>query len=291
MSQHTHRFAFFGTPYVSRDTLEILHSVHGMTPAIVVTSPDAPRGRGLVLTPSETKVWALEHGIPVYTPERIDKPFVDELKVLGCEYAIVVAYGKILPQAAIDAFPRGLLNIHYSLLPMYRGASPVEAALLHGDVETGVSIQKMILELDAGDIVAQESTKIMSDETTIELRERLIKMGADLLAETLPSYLDDSIELMPQDHARATRCRKIKKEDGYISLQHGDDDINWRKYRAYAQWPRVSFEAVKKDGEHIRVIVTKAHFKSGAFVPDMVKPAGKGEMKYEDFLRSGAKPV
>ncbi|MBI5003590.1 methionyl-tRNA formyltransferase [Candidatus Kaiserbacteria bacterium] len=281
-------FVFFGTPYVARDTLGILDA-HGFRPVLIVTSPDAPRGRGLVLTPSEVRAWADAHNVPVLMPEKIDTDTIEAIRAYGCEYAVVVAYGKILPQALIDTFPLGVLNIHYSLLPKYRGASPVEAALLAGDAETGVSIQRMVYELDAGDVFAQESTKVGPRETTIDLRARLIEIGGNLLAKMLPDFVAGAITPTPQDHAQATRCRKIKKEDGFLVLGT-DDEMNWRKYRAYAAWPRTSFEA-ERNGDRFRVIITSAHFANGRFIPDTVKPAGKNEMKYEDFLRSGGKPV
>jgi len=280
------RFAFFGTPYVARDTLAILDA-HGFRPAVVVTAPDTPRGRGLILTPSETRVWADEHGIPVLTPEQIDASVIESIRTYGCAYAIVVAYGKILPQALLDAFPRGALNVHYSLLPKYRGASPVESALLNGDTETGVSIQKMVYALDAGDILASEKTLIGASETTIDLRARLIQIGGELLVRMLPEYLAGALAPMPQDPAQVTRAGKMKKEDGYITLGQ-DDEMNWRKYRAYAQWPRVSFEA-ERNGDRFRVTIVTAHFANGKFLPDIVKPAGKNEMSYADFVRSGVK--
>ncbi len=276
-------FAYFGTPYVSRDTLAILLE-RGLVPAVVVTSPDAPRGRGLVLTPSETKALALEKGLPVLTPEKLDEAALAEIASYGCELAIVVAYGKILPQALIDMFPKGVLNIHYSLLPKYRGASPVEAALLNGDPETGVTIQKMVFELDAGDVIAVEKTEIGKAETTKELRARLITLGAELLAKILPEYVSGEIVPVPQDHSLATRSGKMKKEDGLISLS--DDAMkNWNKYRAYAEWPGTYF-FVQKNDKDMRVKIVSAKYENGAFAPVRVTHEGKNEMAYEDFARS-----
>jgi methionyl-tRNA formyltransferase len=238
----TDSFAFFGTPYVARDTLAALAEA-GYSPRVVVTSPDRPRGRGLALQPCETKAWALEHGLPVLSPERLDEAFLAELGAYGCAYAIVVAYGKILPDALIDSFPKGMLNVHYSLLPKYRGASPVEGALLNGDTETGVAIQKLVPELDAGDILATRAEPIHPNDTTKTLRARLIALGSALLIETLPAFVGGTAAFTPQDHARATRTRKIKKEAGELSLAaDGDEDAraerareNWNKYRAYAE--------------------------------------------------------
>src|SRR5665213_3624224 len=210
------KFAFFGTPYVASDTLALL-AEHGLLPTVVVTSPDSPRGRGLVLTPSETKSWALAHGIPVLTPSTFDAETIAVIKEYGCEYAIVVAYGKILPDALIETFPKGLVNVHYSLLPKYRGASPVEAALLAGDAVTGVSVQRLVRELDAGDSLAIKEVAIEPNETARELRPRLVRLGAELLVEMLPSYLAGERTGTPQDGTRATRCRKIAKADGELN--------------------------------------------------------------------------
>ncbi|MBU6323386.1 MAG: methionyl-tRNA formyltransferase [Patescibacteria group bacterium] len=279
------RFAFFGTPYVARDTLACLAS-RGLVPAVVITSPDAKRGRGLLLTPSETKAFAAEYGIPVLTPETFDAQTLREIASYECPLAVVVAYGKILPEALIEAFPKGVLNIHYSLLPKYRGASPVEAALLAGDAYTGVAIQKMKHALDAGDIVAMEETPIAPAETTPELRARLITMGAHLLIGSLPGYLSGTLAPVPQDETRATYCKKIRKEAGLLSLNAPDAE-NWAKYRAYATWPGTYFFA-ERGGKDLRVKIAKASLSpAGAFVIERVVPEGKREMAYADFSRGG----
>ncbi|MDB5264565.1 MAG: Peptide deformylase [Parcubacteria group bacterium] len=283
MNPSSPKFAFFGTPYVSRDTLEILYT-RGFIPTVIVTSPDAPRGRGLTLTPSETRGWAVAHNIEVLTPEKITPEVIEDIKKYGCEYALVVAYGKILPQALIDAFPLGVLNIHYSLLPKYRGASPVECALLNGDTVTGVAIQKMVFALDAGDILAIKEVAIEPAETTRELRPRLVQIGAELLADTLPAFIDNEILAIPQDHTLATKCGKIKKEEGALSLQ-GDAQENWNKYRAYAESPGTYFFA-ERAGKKIRVKIISAFFKDGHFIPERIVPEGKKEMSYGDFVRS-----
>jgi methionyl-tRNA formyltransferase len=271
------KFAYFGTPYVASDTLALL-AQHGYVPACVVTSADAPSGRGQHLTPSPTKLWAQANNIPVLTPEKLDEEFQSQIKAYDCEYAIVVAYGKIIPQTIIDMFPRGILNIHYSLLPKYRGASPVESALLHGETTTGVAIQRMVYELDAGDILALKEVPIQPDETTRELRPRLITIGAELLINTLPSFEDGSIGMTPQDHSQATRCKKIKKEDGLLDLS-ADAQTNWNKYRAYAESPGTYF-FVNKNGKDIRIKIKTASFDGTHFIPLRVVPEGKKEMDY-----------
>lgn len=282
MTQKQPNFIFFGTPYVARDTLAILVE-QGFVPSVVVTSPDAPRGRGMTLTPSETKEWALAHGLPVLTPSKITPEVVEELKAYGAEFAIVVAYGKILPQALIDAFPKGILNIHYSLLPKYRGASPVEAALLNGDTVTGVAIQQMVRELDAGDIIAVQEVEIEDTETTRELRPRLVTIGALLLAGTLPAFIRGDVNYTPQNPAEVTTCGKIPKEAGGLSLAD-DGLVNWNKYRAYAESPGTYFFMQKGD-KQVRVKIKTATFENGIFTPLRVVPEGKQEMDYKDVVR------
>lgn len=271
-------FVFFGTPYVSRDTLVILKE-RGYIPALVVTSPDRPRGRGLKLTPSETKEWAIENNIPVITPEKVTPEVIEEIKAVGATYALVAAYGKILPQALIDSFPLGILNIHYSLLPKYRGASPVESALLNGDTVTGVAIQQMVYELDAGDLLAVKEVAIEPLETTRELRPRLVTIGANLLADILPSFIDSTVTRIPQDHTQATRCTKISKSDGLLDLS-GDPQENWNKYRAYAESPGTYF-FIEKDGKQIRMKIASATFRDGSFIVERVIPEGKSEQDFK----------
>lgn len=277
-------FLFFGTPYVARDTLAVLME-RGFVPTAVVSSPDAPRGRGLTLTPSETTAWAREQGLTVLTPEKLDAETIEKFLAYGCAYAIVVAYGKILPQAVIDLFPLGVINIHYSLLPKYRGASPVEAALLHGDTVTGVAIQQMAFALDAGDILASRDVAIEPTETTRELRPRLVQIGAELLADILPSFEEGALRGTPQDPALATFSGKIKKEDGKLALSE-DALKNWNTYRAYAESPGTHFY-MEKDGKEVRVKIVSATFAEGVFIPLRVVPEGKKETDYAELVRAG----
>ncbi len=267
------KFIFFGTPYVARDTLEALLE-NGFKPELVVSNPDAPRGRGRVMTPSETKVLAEQHNLPVYTPMRLDAEAVAEIKKYNCDFAIVVAYGKILPQSLLDIFPKGVFNIHYSLLPKYRGASPVETALLNNDAETGVTIQKMVLAMDAGDILAQEKVDVLNDDNTTSLRKRLIDLGNEMLIKVLPDIQSGNLDLVPQDSDTVSFASKMKKEDGLISFEDSDLE-NWSKYRAYVEWPGTYFF---ENGKRIKI--TKAHFDNGKFMIDRVIPEGKKEMDY-----------
>ncbi|HEY0010318.1 MAG TPA: methionyl-tRNA formyltransferase [Candidatus Paceibacterota bacterium] len=277
-------FAFFGTPYIARDTLAALITA-GYVPSVVVTSPDARRGRGMELTPCVTKELALAAGIPVLTPENLDDAFLAELQAYGCAYAVVVAYGKILPATALEAFPQGVLNVHYSLLPKYRGASPVETALLSGETETGVTVQRMVLKMDAGDILAQRAVPIDPDETIRELRPRLVAVGAELLLEVLPFFLEGAAVAVPQDESQATYARKIDKKDGCLSLKD-DSKTNWQKYRAFAESPGTYFYAEKGD-QRIRVRIEKASYIESIFTIERIVPESKASQDFAMLVRNG----
>ena len=267
------KFAYFGTPRVASETLATLIE-RGFVPALVVTSPDAPRSRGLILTPSPTKELALAHDIPVLTPEELDADALAAIRAYDCDYALVVAYGKLFPEELIAAFPKGALNVHYSLLPKYRGATPLETALLAGDTTTGVTIQKMVKEMDAGDIIAQEETAIGGKETARELRARLIEIGARLLAGTLPAFERGEVAPIAQDASLVSRAYKIKKEDGLLDLSAPAKE-NWNKYRAYADSIGTYFFENGK-----RMKITSAEFAKGEFRVLRVVPEGKRETTY-----------
>ena len=275
----SHKFIYFGTPTVASQTLATLIT-NGFVPALVVTSPDAPRGRGLVLTPSPTKTLALAHNIPVLTPEKLDADTLAAIHAYACDYALVVAYGKLFPEELIQSFPKGVLNVHYSLLPKYRGATPLETALLMGEAETGVTIQKMVKEMDAGDIIAQEATPIGATETAQELRQRLIALGSRMLVETLPKYVRGEITPIAQDATLATRAYKIKKEDGLLDLSAADVE-NWNKYRAYADSIGTYFFENGK-----RMKITSAENTRGKFRVLRVIPEGKHEIVYTGFAKN-----
>ncbi len=294
-------FVYFGTPDVASETLEILKE-SGFLPSLIVTSPDAKSGRKMLLTPPPAKVWAEENKILFLQPttnEELLSIFSSRgshsegegrsgKKLEEVELNIVVAYGKIIPENILNMPKFGSLNIHYSLLPKYRGASPVESAILNGETKTGVSIQKMVFKLDAGDIVAQEKLQILPDETVPELRTRLIKLGGELLVKTLPNFTGGKINPVPQEESEATHCSKIKKEDGLIDLD-ADPVQNYNKFRAYATWPRTFFfkparpdDTGRSGGDGKRIIITKAKLMNGKFVIEKIIPEGGKEIEYRD---------
>lgn len=307
-------FVFFGTPDVASQTLDILFN-HGYIPSLIVTSPDKPAGRGLRLTPSPVSLWAEKHNITCLKPEKIDNDFIYKLsgglprgdtniesfgglprgstKIESCgglprgdtnvDLYVVVAYGKILPEALIKTPKLGTINIHYSLLPLYRGASPLESTLLNGDTSTGVSIQQMAYKLDSGPTIAEKEIPIGINETKEELKNSLIKLGGDLLCEILPKIIEEKINFKKQDEDRATYCTKIKKEDGEINI-NGNPIENYNKYRAFYGWPGIYFFA-EKHGVKIRVKIKKAKYENHSFIIERVIPEGRKEIDYSDFLK------
>ena len=277
------KIAFWGTPALTTTYLDALTEA-GMKPVVVITNPDRPKGRGHELAPTPAKEWALANGVPVLQPEKRDDAFFAELEKMDLDLSVVVAYGAILPERFIDLPKHKTLNVHYSLLPKYRGAAPTEAAILAGEKTTGVAIQVMAKSLDSGPIIATEELEIGEDENTTQLRGRLTQSGARLLVSTLPAYLSGKTHPTPQDESLATKCGKIKKEDGKLDLTQNAVE-NYRKYRAYCEWPRTHF-FVQKNGDSIRVIITKAHFENNTFVIDRVLPENKKEVSTADFFRS-----
>lgn len=268
-------FAFFGTHHVSALTLHFLKE-KGFMPSLIVSSPDKPQGRKMLIVPTLVKQWAEENNIKCIQPEKLNKEDFEN----DFDLFLVVAYGKIIAEEILNIPKYGSFNVHYSLLPKYRGASPIESAILNGDTETGISIQKMVYKMDAGPIVAQEHKTIGFDEKSEELRGQLIEDGAKLLIETIPHILDGSITETPQDEALATHCKKIKKEDGLIDLNENATK-NYNKFRAYATWPRSFFFIDDK-----RIIITDATLEDGKFIIKKVLPEGKKEISYGDFLKS-----
>jgi len=294
MSQQKLSFAFFGTPELVVPILNTLLE-NGYTPKVVVTMPDRPQGRKMAITPPPAKVWAESHGIPVLQPEKLDDAFFLEIENLKMDIGIVVAYGKIIPKKLLELPAHGMLNVHYSLLPKYRGATPVESAILSGDMETGVAIQQMEFKLDSGPILKTAKTPINENETASELRTRLNDMAKDMLVETLGGIENGTAVAVPQNESLATHCGKIKKEDGLIDLS-ADPYQNFLKYRAYFGWPGVYFfeeknspptpDGVGRASKKIRLKVTSAEFVDGKFIIKRVVPEGKKEMSYDDFLRN-----
>jgi len=231
------RTIFMGTASIACPTLRTLTELENCEIAGVVTQPDRPKGRELKSTPSAVKACTISLGLPVWQPDKArDSEFILQLERLRPDLIVVMAYGQILPPSLL-AIPRlGCLNLHTSLLPRHRGAAPIQWALLEGDAVTGVSLMRMDEGLDTGPVVATVETVIGQDEDASALHERLGLLAAELLARQLPGYVAGTTQASPQDHARATYARKLRKEDGKINWQQEAEAIR-NRIRAFSPWP------------------------------------------------------
>lgn len=231
------RLVFMGTPPLAASVLEALLAEPQFPVLTAVTQPDQPRGRDLVLQPSAVKELALKNNVPVLQPARARDPeFLAQVRALAPDLIVVAAYGQILPQALLDIPKFGCLNVHTSLLPKYRGAAPIQWAILNGDSETGVTIMKMNAGLDTGDIVSEERTAIISEDNSQTLHDRLARIGGALLVRTIPDYVSGKIVPRPQPAEGVSYARKIKKEDGRLDWDQSALAL-CNRVRGLAPWP------------------------------------------------------
>lgn len=232
MTNISKKIVFFGTEDFSLGTLTKLIET-GYQISAVVTKPDSKKGRGQTLIPPAVKVFAEQHDIPVWQPSKLAE-ITELIRSLQPVVGILVSYGKIIPQSIIDLFDPGIINVHPSLLPRYRGPSPVETAILQGDSETGISIMQLSAKMDAGPVYQQRAyIKVTAKDA---LYNNLSIVGSEMLAEALPLIVDGSIVATPQDDAEATYCRLIQKSDGVIDWTKPADVIE-REINAYSGWP------------------------------------------------------
>ncbi len=230
------RTIFYGSPDFALPVLAALID-SPWRPIAAVTQPDRPAGRGRSPKPPPVKQLAQQHGIPVLQSERLrDQAAIAPIAALRPQLQIVAAYGQLLPETILDLPQHGTLNVHASLLPRWRGAAPVHAAILHGDPETGATIMLVDQTEDTGDILARRAAKISATETAGQLSDRLAALGADLLLETIPPWLAGQITPEPQDHSQATRARRIAKAAGKIDWSRPAIEIE-RQVRACTPWP------------------------------------------------------
>jgi methionyl-tRNA formyltransferase len=231
------RIIFMGTPELAATSLDALLREPAFQILAVVTQPDRSKGRDLKVQPSLVKELAVSAGLPVLQPIKArDEQFIAELRTLAPDLIAVAAFGQILPKGILDLPSWGCLNVHTSLLPKYRGASPIQSAILNGEIETGVTIMKMGVGLDTGDILTQRATPIRDEDNAAILHDRLAQLGAQLLVQTIPDYVAGKILPQPQLHEQATHVAKIKKEDGRINWQQPARTI-WNRIRAFTPWP------------------------------------------------------
>lgn len=272
------------------------------TVAGVVTQPDRPAGRGKGLTPPPVKRLANRLGIPVIQPEKIREPLaIEQLAAWQPDLIVVIAYGQILRQKVLDLPRLGCLNIHASLLPRWRGAAPIQAAILAGDNVTGVTIMKMDAGLDTGPILATRQEKIRPADTAESLGERLAVVGAELLMDTLPEYLEGRLQPQSQIEQLSTYAGLIKKKEGALDFEEPAEVLE-RRVRAFSPWPSTWFFW---QGEMLKVLRARTMAGSqvekgkrislegfpaigtvsGWLVLEQVQPAGKKPMPGDVFLR------
>jgi len=228
------RVLFAGSPSLAIPALAAIQQDHDVCG--VLTNPDQPQGRSKDLQPTPVKQKALELGLRVLHPKALDEPFYREIATLKPELLVVAAYGRIFKKAFIDLFPLGGVNLHPSLLPRFRGPSPITAAILSGDRETGVTIQRLALKMDAGPILAVERVPLDGTETTPVLTEQLAALGVELLIGVLNALEAGRIEEIEQNETKATYCRLVRKTDGCINWGDSAERID-RMIRAYQPWP------------------------------------------------------
>jgi methionyl-tRNA formyltransferase len=230
------RVVFLGTPEFAVPSLQALASC-GHQVAAVFTQPDRPKGRGNQIAESPVKLAARTLEIPIYQPERIRRPeSVEQLRQLQAEMMIVVGYGQIIPQTIIDLPRYGILNVHASLLPKYRGAAPIQWAIANGETETGVTIMQIDAGLDTGDMLLKATAAIKPDETAPELSARLAPLGAELLLDAMRQIEDRTVRREKQDDTQATLAPILKKEDGLIDWSRPAQRI-YNRLRGFTPWP------------------------------------------------------
>lgn len=283
---------FFGTDEFSTAALHALIEAKYQV-AAVITKPDSRSGRGQHLTPPLVKTIAEQHNIPVWQPAALSD-VTDNIRALGEVTGVLSSYGRIIPQAIIDLFTRGIINIHPSLLPKYRGPSPIEATIVNGDPETGVSIMQLSADMDAGPVYAQKTVPLTGTETQPELAQKLADIGSALLLDVLPGILDGSLLPTPQT-GEPTYCSLLKKEDGLLNPETMTAAEAERRVRAFLSFPKTKATILGQT-----VTITKAHvssepndggvrFKDGAFlvVDELIGPSGR-RMGGQDFLNGYA---
>lgn len=277
------RFIFLGTDPLAKALLDELES-NGYLPYLIITNKGKLNNKKVLIEPIE-KIWANERNIRTIEPEKITDEVIDMLKITNPELLIVASYGKILPKSLIDIPKYGVMNLHPSLLPKLRGPSPIRSAILNDEKETGVSIMLLDEKMDHGPLLAQKKVEIDNWPPQGKiLDEKLAEVGAKLLVEVLPKWINGEITPIEQNHELATFCQEFKKEDGEIDF--ADDPYkNFLKIQAFQNWPGTYFFE-EKNGKKIRIKITEAKFENQELKILKVIPEGKKEINFEDYRRN-----
>lgn len=291
----TPRVLFAGTPEFALASLRALVE-SGIEPVAVYTQPDRPAGRGKKLTASPVKQYAVERGIQVLQPDTMkDESVAEELAAFEADVLIVAAYGLILPQNVLDIPKHGCLNVHASILPRWRGAAPIQAAILAGDEQTGISLMEMTAGLDCGPVLATRSIEIAANETAGELHDRLASLGGNLLVDSLDEILASKIDAVEQEDAGATYAGKIKTADAMLDWTEPASVLD-RKVRAYNPAPGAWFMLGDERIKCWRASVDETCGGSPGTVlavDDLaiVTACGSGALRLEELQRPGKRPV
>jgi len=268
------RIVFMGTPDIACPSLQALATTPDCQVIGVVVQPDKPKGRELKLQPPPVKELALRLGLPVLQPDRArNETFIAQLRDLRPDVIAVLAYGQILPQALLDVPTHGCLNVHTSLLPRWRGAAPIQWAILEGDAETGVTIMRMNAGLDTGGIVALRSTPIAPDDNAQTVHDRLGGLGAELLVQTLPRYVRGELPPRPQPAEGVTYARKLTKDDGRLDWSQAAPALH-NRLRAFTPWPG-TFTVLPAQPRPLLLKVWRAEIAAGSGPPGQVLTADK----------------
>lgn len=298
------KIIFAGTPDFAAVHLKALIDA-GIVPCAVYTQPDRPAGRGHKLTPSPVKELALLHNIEVLTPENFkNKEDVDKFLSFNADLAVVVAYGVILPESIVHGPRLGCINVHGSLLPYYRGAAPIQRALLDGNEHTGVTIMKIVKELDAGDMLVKAEMPISADDTSGSLFDKLASLGAKTLVDNLPAILSGEITAVKQDPSLVTYAKKITKEEARLNFNDSAKNCDL-KIRGLNPWPianasinNIVFKIFKakvlsdNQGQEPGTIIAvdkngiSVACSKGALCLEIIQAPGKGRVNAADFARS-----
>ncbi len=272
-------FVFFGSDEFSIIVLEELIQA-GYTPALCITQPDKPKGRKLTLTPTPLKEFCIKHAIPFETPETLKSSLFSHTEY---DFFVVASYGKIISQKVIDVPKYGCFNVHPSLLPQYRGASPIETAILNDTKDTGITIMLMDAQMDHGPIITQVTHTFKTwPKDKKEVHDELAHIGGKTLSQIVEPFLKGDIIPKKQDHTQATFTRMILKEDGKIKLEDTDYQT-YLKYLALTPWPGLFF-FIEKNNAQVRVKIESARFDTDkGFIIDTVIPEGKNSMNWESF--------
>lgn len=275
-----YNFAFFGSDEFSIIVLKQLIK-NEYVPSVCITQPDKPKGRKLTLTPTPIKEFCIENNIKVITPEKLDLEAFSQFPAF--DFFVVASYGKIISQKILDIPVHGCLNVHPSLLPQYRGASPIETAILNDTKKTGVTIMLMDALMDHGPILMQKEHAFEAwPDSKKEVHDTLATLGGEMLCETIELYIKKVLLPKEQDHGAATFTKIIEKNDGLISLEDKDYKT-YLKYLALTPWPGLFF-FIQKQNRQIRIKIESAHFDTHlGFVIDTVVPEGKNSMSFDSF--------